>query len=109
MAKMIIVAALSLTTVFGQAPSDLERRVAELEEKLRQIDPAFGKDATAQKPPQQALVTVSTSGDTQTSPSGETRLPVAGYMEFHVNKDSGDPFRPEQRLQICAHRASPLG
>ena len=95
MAKMIIVAALSLTTVFGQAPSDLERRVAELEEKLRQIDPAFGKDATAQKPPQQALVPVSTSGDTQASPSGETRLPVAGYMEFHVNKDSGDPFRPD--------------
>jgi hypothetical protein len=47
MAKMIIVAALSLTTVFGQAPSDLERRVAELEEKLRQIDPTFGKDASA--------------------------------------------------------------
>ena len=35
------------------------------------------------------------SGDFQSAPDGETRLPVAGYMDFHVNKDRGDPFRPD--------------
>ncbi|MEO8097720.1 MAG: hypothetical protein ABI811_08455 [Acidobacteriota bacterium] len=47
---------------------------------------------TAPAPP---LIPVSVSGDYRTFPSTETRLPVAGYMDFHVNKDSGDPFRPD--------------
>jgi hypothetical protein len=42
-----------------------------------------------------ALVPVSVTGDYQTAPNGETRLPIAGYMDFHVNRDSGDPFRPD--------------
>jgi len=119
--------------VFAQSTSELERRVAEIEKKMRLIDPAFGKETSAQdllgrlaqleekldavlaersspQPAQvaavltpsatpqsqrPALVPVSVSGDYQTAPNGETRLPVAGYMDFHVNRDSGDPFRPD--------------
>ncbi|MFN0169706.1 MAG: hypothetical protein ACKV22_25055 [Bryobacteraceae bacterium] len=121
----------------GQPPTDLERRVAELEEKMRLVDPAFGResrasdlsrriellekkmaevhaamrpapapppsppvvDAPPAPPPVQAagagLMPVSVTGDYQASPEGETRLPVAGYMDFHVNKDAGEPFRPD--------------
>lgn len=45
--------------------------------------------------PSTPLQTVSITGDFQTSPDSETRLPVTGYMDFHVNKDSGDSFRPD--------------
>lgn len=44
---------------------------------------------------QLALRPVSVSGDYRTFPSTETRLPVAGYMDFHVNRDAGDPWRPD--------------
>lgn len=42
-----------------------------------------------------ALQAVSVSGDYQKSTDGETRLPVAGYMDFHANKDRGDFLRPD--------------
>ena len=42
-----------------------------------------------------ALQAVSVTGDYQASPEAETRLPVAGYMDFHLNKDAGQPFRPD--------------
>jgi hypothetical protein len=120
----------------SQTAGDLERRVAELEQKMRLIDPAFGEGnraidlagrlaaleskmqellparpaaAQAAEPspaqpqpapsqPAQAVApvtTVSVSGDYQASPESETRLPVAGYMDFHVNRDSGQSFRPD--------------
>jgi len=41
------------------------------------------------------LQQVSVSGDFQKAADSESRLPVAGYMEFHVNKDAGDSFRPD--------------
>lgn len=41
------------------------------------------------------LTAVSVSGDYQASSDSETRLPLAGYMDFHVNKDRGDAFRPD--------------
>ena len=122
----------------GQHLTGLERRVAELEDKMRLVDPAFGREsrasdlsrrlellekkmaevlearqpavearalpslpATAPPTPTPAqpagpgLVPVSVTGDYQGSPGGETRLPVAGYMDFHFNKDAGGPFRPD--------------
>ena len=122
----------------GQHLTDLERRVAELEEKMRLVDSAFGRESRASdlsrrlellerkmaevleakqpalearalpSPPANApptptpaqtagpsLVPVSVTGDYQGSPGGETRLPVAGYMDFHFNKDAGEPFRPD--------------
>jgi len=122
----------------GQATSELERRIAELEQKMRLIDPAFGPETraldlasrleslekkmdvvlAARRPeetrsacqPTQAIVEkkrpsterdapaftlVSVSGDYRSSTEGETRLPVAGYMDFHFNKDSNQPFRPD--------------
>ena len=105
--------------LLAQAPSEIERRLTELEEKMRLIDPAFGKGTSARDllsrldqleaklngvlaakepapaPLTAALTPVSITGDYQASSSGETRLPVAGYMDFHMNKESGDPFRPD--------------
>lgn len=34
-------------------------------------------------------------GDYQKSTDSETRLPVAGYMDMHFNKEKGDAFRPD--------------
>ena len=116
----------------AQAPTDFERRLQELEEKMRLIDPAFSKEASARDlgarlerlekqmaetlaarqpapaatvtaapvaqslpPASPALVPVAVSGDFQGSPDSETRLPVAGYMDFHVNKERGGSFRPD--------------
>ncbi|MEO8658252.1 MAG: hypothetical protein ABI693_07265 [Bryobacteraceae bacterium] len=111
----------------AQPTTDLERRVTELEEKMRLVDPSFGRDTRAsdlsrrlellekkmtevlasttpvkETPPTSvaaspgpSLTPVSVTGDYQSTPGGETRLPVAGYMEMHVNRDSGQPFRPD--------------
>jgi hypothetical protein len=35
-------------TAFGQSTSELERRLAEVEKKMRLIDPAFGSENSAQ-------------------------------------------------------------
>lgn len=97
----------------AQTPSEIERRVSELEEKMRLIDPAFGQEtsardllsrldqleqklngvlaakAPASEPPP------ATAAQAPLSVTTETSMPVAGYMDFHVNKESGDPFRPD--------------
>ncbi|MBI4908552.1 MAG: hypothetical protein HY820_33340 [Acidobacteria bacterium] len=131
--RCLLTVLLILPPAYAQNVIDLERRVSELEAKMRLVDPAFGRDSRASdlvarlemlekklgevlaakkteaqpspaeataasqpaQPPGQGLVPVSVSGDYQTSTGGETRLPVAGYMDFHLNKDSGDPFRPD--------------
>ena len=103
----LLLAALGLS---AQTPP-LEQRVAELEDKVRQLQaaldavlgnrtppaiPVLGAVRPAAPPaPATPLTPVSVSGDYRNLPSTETRLPVAGYMDFHVNKDLGDPFRPD--------------
>ena len=128
----LLAAVLTLPTARPQSASDLERRVAELERKMRSLDPTFQPSiappdlesrlealerkmealmasrepppaATAQVPaapvispaPGPPLQPVSVSGDFQTADGTESRLPVAGYMDFHFNKDRGDAFRPD--------------
>lgn len=139
---------LAVMVLLGVAPAalaqtdpDVDRRLAELERKMKILDPAFEPaqrmtvaqrlqaleermDAalaakTAMQPVQSAsapapvvtpliqrpapqapvasppLQTVSITGDFQAAADSETRLPVSGYMDFHVNKDSGDSFRPD--------------
>ncbi len=124
--------------VAQSATTDIERRLAELERKMRLLDSAFqlGSETnlearlksleakmdellkpkapgpapviltTQADPPQpqqpaespvalSPLRQVSITGDFQKARDSETRLPVAGYMDFHVNKDSGDSFRPD--------------
>jgi hypothetical protein len=116
----------SQAPLHAQAAGDLERRVAELEQKMRLIDPSFGADSRAadlarrlealetkmqallpatpaatqtvvaqQDQPAPATSPISVAGDYQASASRETALPVAGYMDLHLNKDVGDPFRPD--------------
>lgn len=146
----------------GQDAASQERRLQELERKMRQLDPAFATDAgtsagtsmeerlrrleqtldellaarqaavsaplSAQvvappsrqaAPPISAVVAspqamstgpanasaaptmadvgplqpLSIRGDYQSTGEGETRLPIAGYMEAHFNKDRGEPGR----------------
>lgn len=114
----------------AQPPNDLELRVADLERKMRLLDPAFrtgpelafaerlkaleskmdellqvksaaapaiGVAAPFPAPPISSgpLQAVAVSGDYQKSPDSETRLPVAGYMDMHLNKARGDAFRPD--------------
>ncbi|MEP7365203.1 MAG: hypothetical protein ABI972_18270 [Acidobacteriota bacterium] len=55
------------------------------------LTPAASTGVVSQAPLQSVFV----SGDFQKSADSETRLPVAGYMDFHVNRDSGDAFRPD--------------
>lgn len=119
----------------AQTPSDIEHRLAELERKMRTLDPAFqaglplpiaerlklleskmdaflqGRPSPLEPPvvalatpastpalpasPVAALQPVSISGDYQKAADTEMRLPVAGYMDFHVNRDAGNPFVPD--------------
>lgn len=118
------------TPLHGQTDADRDRRLAELERKIRQLDPAYVPPAAANfdqrleelervvdrlvagsqpaarpapdSPPAPGaqpaqggapLQPVSVTGDYQTSGDSETRLPVAGYMEAHFNKNDGQPGR----------------
>jgi len=116
----------------AQQQPDLERRIVELERKMKLLDPSFRSEpdiafaerlkvleskidellllktgeaprapsvtasaALAPSAPSNPLQAVSVSGDYQKSTDSETRLPVAGYMDMHFNKDRGDAFRPD--------------
>ena len=121
--------------LIAQQPMELERRVTELERKVKLLDPAFRtgpeiafddrlkvleskmdellriksgeapaivRTAAAPAPavptpPESSnpLQAISVSGDYQKSADSETRLPVAGYMDMHFNKERGDAFRPD--------------
>ncbi len=136
--RVLCLGVMSLAFASAQAQTDVERRLADLERKMKQLDPSFvpGTElsvlerlqaletkmevalaakakpivaeaapapAVTPQPVQAALVPqagpslqpVSVTGDFQKSLDTETRLPVAGYMDFHVNKESGDAFRPD--------------
>lgn len=124
-----------LCVCFAQTPAELEKRLADLERKMKVLDPSFvpeaglslaqrldalearmdkaisAKAAGLATPPEPvdqpapppllpsqpgpALQPIVVTGDFQKAADAETRLPVAGYMDFHVNKDSGDSFRPD--------------
>lgn len=116
----IIGACLGVAPLHSQVANDFERRIAELESKMRLVDPAFGSqnraldlvrrlealetkvgellakaspDAPVLNAP--AVTAVSISGDARPTGQAETRLPFAGYMDFHVNKDAAQSFRPD--------------
>src|SRR5262245_1798493 len=118
MIKLLLLA-LAATTAFPQTDPELERRVAELEKKIRQLDPSFvssqeqdfrerlaalekkvdalleTRATPAASPPPvtetplEPLTPVTVTGPR--SGEEERRLPVAGYMDFHFNKPLGDP------------------
>lgn len=92
-------------------PAELDRRVQALEAKMDSLlaarqatEPNDRSAAQSSVPPlapapagvpSAPLQPVSITGDFQKATDGETRLPVAGYMDFHVNKERGDAFRPD--------------
>jgi hypothetical protein len=130
LAAVFFTAVIAVTTpAAARDPADLEKRVAEMERRLRQLDPTFQGPPVeaglerrlealearmqalgAEKPaepvvapaapqpqasPTGPLQTVSITGDYRGTPGTETRLPVAGYMDFHINKERGDSLRPD--------------
>lgn len=135
LSRIILAVTMGLSIGQAQNPPDLEKRLADLERKMKMLDPSFmpaselaiiqrldtlearldqalsAKASVAAAavplplpaPPANlastqggpALQPVSVSGDFQKAADSETRLPVAGYMDFHVNKESGDSFRPD--------------
>ncbi len=99
-------------TGLAQTPGDYERRIAELEAKMQALEQklsalfppppaaapvsvAVTSIAPVRAPLSMPIVPVSVSGDYKSAPNSETQLPVAGYMDFHVNKEEGDSFRPD--------------
>ncbi len=96
MVKTGILTIAACVSLLAQQPSDLERRVQELEEQDRKLTEAAPPPAPPELPqrPAAPLEVVSVeSGDR--AAIREIRLPVAGYMEFHANKDRGEPFQPD--------------
>ena len=104
--KLCAILCAAVAVLSAQTP-DTDRRIAELEEKVRRLEaaliaitpkpavPVLGAVTAPPSPAPAPLTVVSITGDYNASPSTETRLPVAGYMDFHLNKDLGDPFRPD--------------
>src|SRR5262245_53127993 len=110
------------TLLSGQDTTDWERRLRELERRMRQIDPTFGqetpgasiaeriaalekrmdalagvplKQQTVERPAVEAFVMPQPSAPAtpgyRAAREEEERLPVAGYMDFHLNKPQGEP------------------
>ena len=108
MVKQVLLMFLAAGSVCGQTAADQERRIAELEKKILALEakietllggkapePAAAPAQTAAAPPQRGLTVVSSTGDFNAAADSELKLPVSGYMDFHLNKDRGDPFRPD--------------
>src|SRR5262245_7504007 len=122
----VAVAKLALALAFaaaliGQDTADFERRLQELERKMRQLDPSFSPaeavgnlsqrlaalerrmdevlaarsekslDPPSAPPASLPLQPVGPLTGYRTSPNEEQRLPVSGYMDFHFNKPRGEP------------------
>lgn len=107
--------------LLGQTPDSLEWRMQQVEKRLKQLDPAF--EVLDQETAQARLARIEAKLETllaakavnpeprpaiepviaaavptvrvEVPADQETRLPVAGYMDFHANKDRGDPMRPD--------------
>lgn len=117
--SLLILTLLALVSAKAQPAPDLERRVAELQAKVEALEQKLSQLLASQQPvtpatiqaaaPVQAMIPgpptavadgpilagVSVSGDSRSAPDAATRLPVAGYMDFHINKERGDFFRPD--------------
>jgi hypothetical protein len=83
--------------------SDLARRLELLEKKMAEVltasQPAGSTTTVAAvQAAGPGLTPVAVAGNSQADnqgSTGETRLPVAGYMDFHLNKDAGESFKPD--------------
>lgn len=106
MVKQVLLILLAAGSTFAQAPAEYERRIAELERKIQLLEskvetlmagkpPEASPAPAAPAAPERALTAVSSSGDYAASADTETRLPVSGYMDFHFNKERGQPFHPD--------------
>jgi hypothetical protein len=80
----------------AQQPAGVERRIQQLEEEVRKlkeaVSPPAPEEARAPAAPALEVVTVL---EGVAGPNREIRLPVSGYMDFHLNKDRGEPFKAD--------------
>ena len=91
-----LLTALLLTTLLPAQTPDLAARIATLEARIAALEQKLAAPTPAPTPATAApLQPVSITGDYQKTPNAETHVPVAGYMDFHFNKDRGDAFRPD--------------
>jgi hypothetical protein len=110
MVKQVLTLVLAAGMAFAQTPADQERRIAELEKKIQSLEakletllagkvpepaPVVAVAPPAPAAPQRGLTVVSSTGDFNAAADSELKLPVSGYMDFHFNKDRGEPFRPD--------------
>jgi hypothetical protein len=110
MVKQVLTLVLAAGMAFAQTPADQERRIAELEKKIQSLEakletllagkvsepaPVGAVAPPAPAAPQRGLTVVSSTGDFNAAADSELKLPVSGYMDFHFNKDRGEPFRPD--------------
>ncbi len=98
---MAVLAALWLApSVEGQAPAAWEQRIAALEAKVRQLEELLETRKEPARPPAAA--------EAAAAPQ-ETRMPVAGYMETHFNKNRGEPgtFDFHRFVLLFGHSFSP--
>jgi hypothetical protein len=79
------------------AQTGSDRRIADLEQRVRELEKIIAEmrgvkaPAPAAQPAPAPLQAVAVSGDYQKAADTESRLPVAGYMEAHFNKNRGEP------------------
>jgi hypothetical protein len=103
MIKWFLVISVISTALHAQTDADRDRRLAELERKVRQLDPnyipppssTFDARLEALEQTVSRLLAPPPALLPPPGPDPETRLPVAGYMEAHFNKNEGEPGRAD--------------
>jgi hypothetical protein len=85
MLKYLAIAVCVAAELSAQTP--LEKRVAELEEKVRRLEALLA----AREKPTDSPAPVQRQVQSEPLPDPETRLPVAGYMDFQFNKNRREP------------------
>src|SRR5690242_7473247 len=95
MLKYFILLLFTLAPLAAQQPqptvAELQQRIADLTARLEALEARLGPAPAPQPIPQPETPAPAPPPPADT----ETRLPVAGYMDFHLNKLRGDPFQPD--------------
>jgi hypothetical protein len=92
MVKFVVAIVLLAASLHAQTDAD---RIAALEARIAALEAKLAALTTPAAPPPPPEPVAPAPAPIPPPADEETRLPVAGYMEFHVNKDRGQPFRPD--------------
>ncbi|MGH9674230.1 MAG: hypothetical protein ACRD44_13695 [Bryobacteraceae bacterium] len=81
-------AALAAISVFAQDPRD--KRIEELETRVRMLEERLRALESARAPERRAPAAVAPATVAVEPAAAESRSPISGYMDFHYNKDRGE-------------------